>query len=160
MKNIIFKNINYLYLFSLLVILIFYFFPGDIVSYFMHRNLDTDHDPSQNPIAHAIHFLINTGGYSFNHILTFISNILNNQNLTDAHTCYKMFLKDIFLNIKLEENGFSFCPEITTKIALKKISIREVAIRYHGRSYNEGKKINFMDGIYALRTLFKYRFFK
>jgi hypothetical protein len=71
MKNIIFKNINYLYLFSLLVILIFYFFPGDIVSYFMHRNLDTDHDPSQNPIAHAIHFLINTGGYSFNHILTF-----------------------------------------------------------------------------------------
>ena len=96
----------------------------------------------------------------FNHILTIISNILNNQNLTDAHTCYKMFLKDIFLNIKLEENGFSFCPEVTTKIALKKISIREVAIRYHGRSYNEGKKINFMDGIQAIITLFKYRFFE
>ena len=96
----------------------------------------------------------------FNHILTIISNILNNQNLTDAHTCYKMFLKDIFLNIKLEENGFSFCPEVTTKIALKKICIREVAIRYHGRSYNEGKKINFMDGIQAIITLFKYRFFE
>lgn len=71
MKNIIFKNINYLYLASILVILIFYFFPGDIVSYLMHGNLDTEHDANQNPIAHGIHFLINTGGYSINHILTF-----------------------------------------------------------------------------------------
>ena len=96
----------------------------------------------------------------FNHVLTIISNILNNQNLTDAHTCYKMFLRDIFLDLKLEENGFSFCPEVTTKIALKKINIQEVAIRYHGRTYSEGKKIDFMDGIQAILTLFKYRFFK
>jgi len=71
-KNFILKNINYLYLFSLLVILIFYFFPGDIVSYFMRKNSYTDHDSTLNPIAHAVHFLINTGGYSINHILIFI----------------------------------------------------------------------------------------
>ena len=71
MKNIILKNIDYLYLFSLLVIFVFYFFPGDIVSYFMHRNIDTDHHHVQNPIAHAVHFFINTGGYSINHTLTF-----------------------------------------------------------------------------------------
>ena len=71
MKNIILQNINYLYLLSLLVILIFYFFPGDIVSYFIYGNFDTDHDPTQNPIAYTAHLLINTGGYSINHILTF-----------------------------------------------------------------------------------------
>ena len=71
MKNIILKNINYLYLLSLLVIFILYLFPGDIVSYFMHRNIDTDHHHVQNPIAHAVHFFINTGGYSINHTLTF-----------------------------------------------------------------------------------------
>ncbi len=95
----------------------------------------------------------------FNHILTIVSNILNNQKLTDAHTCYKMFQKNVFLNIELEENGFSFCPEITTKIALKKIKIKEVPIRYRGRTYADGKKIGFMDGIEAIITLFKYRFF-
>ena len=71
MKNIFFKNINFLYLLSLLVILVFYFFPGDIVSYFMYGNFDTDHNSTQNPISHTIYFLINTGGYSINHILTF-----------------------------------------------------------------------------------------
>jgi len=94
-----------------------------------------------------------------NHLLTIISNILNAQNLTDAHTCYKMFKSDIFLKIKLKEKGFSFCPEITTKIGLKKIKIKEVPIKYFGRGYNEGKKINFMDGIKAILTLIKYRFF-
>ena len=95
----------------------------------------------------------------YNHVLTIISNILNNQNLTDAHTCYKMFQSDIFLKIKLKEKDFSFCPEITTKIGLKNIKIKEIPIKYYGRSYEEGKKINFMDGIKALLTLFKYRFF-
>ena len=71
MKNIILKNINYLYLFSLLVILIFYLFPGDIVSYFMYRNFNSNLDKTQNPIAYGLHSLINTGGYSFNHILIF-----------------------------------------------------------------------------------------
>ena len=92
-------------------------------------------------------------------MLTIISNILNNQKLTDAHTCYKMFRSKIFLNIELKENDFSFCPEITTKIGLRNITIKEVPINYNGRDYNEGKKINFVDGVKAILTLFKYRFF-
>ncbi len=95
----------------------------------------------------------------YNHVLTVLSNILNNQNLTDAHTCYKMFKSDVFKSIKLKENGFSFCPEITTKIGLKKIKIKEVPINYHGRSYQEGKKITYVDGFRAIKSLFKYRFF-
>jgi dolichol-phosphate mannosyltransferase len=95
----------------------------------------------------------------FNHILTIISNLLNNQKLTDAHTCYKMFASEIFLKINLEEKDFSFCPEITTKIGLKKINIKEVSIKYKGRNYKEGKKIRLIDGIKAIITLFKYRFF-
>jgi dolichol-phosphate mannosyltransferase len=96
----------------------------------------------------------------FNHILTVISNFLNNQRLTDAHTCYKMFKSDIFLKIMLEEKDFSFCPEITTKIGLLKIKIKEVPIKYSGRNYNEGKKIRLIDGVKAIITLFKYRFFQ
>lgn len=95
----------------------------------------------------------------FNHFLTIISNLLNNQKLTDAHTCYKMFSSDVFMSIKLKENDFSFCPEITTKIAKKNIIIKEIPIKYFGRSYNQGKKIKFMDGIRAIITLFKYKFF-
>jgi len=95
----------------------------------------------------------------FNHALTIISNLLNNQKLTDAHTCYKMFSSDVFMSIKLKENNFSFCPEITTKIAKKNIIIKEIPIKYFGRSYNQGKKIKFMDGIRAIITLFKYKFF-
>ena len=94
-----------------------------------------------------------------NHILTIFSNILNNQKLTDAHTCYKVFKKDILKKIKLEENGFSFCPELTTKIGLIKEEIFEVPIRYKGRSYGEGKKINFKDGIDAIITLIYYKYF-
>ena len=96
----------------------------------------------------------------FNHALTILSNILNNQKLTDAHTCYKMFNSNIFKKIKLQENDFSFCPEITTKLALLKIKIQEVPINYNGRNYSEGKKIKFKDGIKAVITLFNYRFFK
>ena len=95
-----------------------------------------------------------------NHILTVISNLINNQNLTDAHTCYKVFNSNIFKNLVLEENDFSFCPEVTTKISKLNIKIYEVAIKYSGRSYKEGKKIKFFDGIKAILVLFKYRFFK
>jgi glycosyltransferase involved in cell wall biosynthesis len=96
----------------------------------------------------------------FNHILTMLSNLLNNQNLTDAHTGYKVFSKNIFDNITLEENDFSFCPEVTTKISLKKVTIKEIPISYYGRSYKDGKKINIYDGFKAILVLFKYRFFK
>jgi dolichol-phosphate mannosyltransferase len=92
-----------------------------------------------------------------NHMLTIISNIINNQKLTDAHTCYKAFDSNIFKKIKLEDNGFSFCPEVTTKISNLKYEIFEVKISYKGRSYKEGKKISFIDGLDALWTLIKYK---
>ena len=94
----------------------------------------------------------------FNHILTILSNFLNNQNLTDAHTCYKVFDRNVFNNLKLEENDFSFCPEVTTKLSLAKINIIEIPIDYIGRTYIEGKKIKLIDGVKAIKTLLKYRF--
>ena len=93
-----------------------------------------------------------------NHILTIVSNTINNQTLTDAHTCYKVFHKSILSSLKLKENDFSFCPELTTKISKLNLKIIEVQIKYNGRSYEEGKKINFYDAIKALFVLFKYRF--
>lgn len=96
----------------------------------------------------------------YNHILTILSNIINGQRLTDAHTCYKVFKSDIFRSIILEENGFAFCPEITTKISNLDINIHEVPISYRGRSYSEGKKITYFDGIEAIYALFKYKFIR
>ena len=92
-----------------------------------------------------------------NHLLTIISNFLNNQKLTDAHTCYKVFHKDVFDKIKLEENDFAFCPEVTTKISILDYNILEIPINYLGRSYAEGKKIKLIDAFKALKTLVKYR---
>ena len=95
----------------------------------------------------------------FNHFLTFISNIINNQSLTDAHTCYKAFHISVFSQIELLENDFSFCPEITTKVSNLGYSILEKKISYSGRSYREGKKIGVYDGLKAIYVLFKYKFF-
>ena len=94
-----------------------------------------------------------------NIFLTKLSNLINKQNLTDAHTCYKMFDSNLFKSIKLEEDGFSFCPEITTKLSLLNIDISEIAINYNGRTYQQGKKIQAIDGLKAIWTLIKYKFF-
>jgi len=94
-----------------------------------------------------------------NIFLTFISNKINKQNLTDAHTCYKMFESNLFKSINLKQNDFAFCPEITTKVSLLGISIKEVPINYNGRTYIEGKKIKATDGIKAILALIKYRYF-
>ena len=94
-----------------------------------------------------------------NIFLTMVSNLLNRQKLTDAHTCYKIIRSDIFKNISLMENRFAFCPEITTKLAKKNYKIIEMPINYNGRTYSEGKKINSIDGLVALYCLIKYRFF-
>lgn len=94
----------------------------------------------------------------FNHVLTIFSNIINKQNLTDAHTCYKVFSADIFKKIDLKEKGFAFCPEITTKISNLKLKIIEVPIDYNGRTYSEGKKISYKDGIEAILAILKYKF--
>ncbi len=94
-----------------------------------------------------------------NYVLTILSNIINRQNLTDAHTCYKVFKKKLVVKLKLKENGFSFCPEITTKFSNLNETIIEIPISYKGRSYSDGKKIKFKDGISAIITLFRYKFF-
>ena len=94
-----------------------------------------------------------------NHILTIISNLLNNQKLTDAHTCYKVFRSEIFFKLNLKESDFAFCPEVTTKISLLNEEIIEVPISYKGRTLEEGKKIHFYDAIRALITILKYRYF-
>ena len=92
-----------------------------------------------------------------NIFLTFISNIINNQKLTDAHTCYKVFKSNIFKKIDLNEKGFAFCPEVTTKLSNMKYKITEIPISYNGRTYGEGKKITSFDGIVALYCLIKYK---
>jgi hypothetical protein len=95
-----------------------------------------------------------------NHFLTFFSNLFNNQNLTDAHTCYKVFYKKILSEFNLKEDGFNFCPEITAKISKLGIKIYEVPINYYGRTHKEGKKISFLDGFKAIFAIIKYNFIK
>ena len=73
---------------------------------------------------------------------------MNNQSLTDAHTCYKIFKSEIFFKLNLQENDFAFCPEATTKISLLNEEIIEAPISYKGRTVEEGKKIKFFDAIY------------
>ena len=87
------------------------------------------------------------------------SNLINKQNLTDAHTCYKMVRADIFKSIPLKEKGFAFCPELNTKLSNIGIKIIEIPINYNGRTYDEGKKISAVDGLIAIKTLFKYKYF-
>ena len=94
----------------------------------------------------------------FNHILTIFSNIVNKQNLTDAHTCYKTFESKLFKKIKLEEEDFAFCPEVTSKISKLNEKILEVPINYKGRSKAQGKKIGLIDGFRAIYVIVKYRF--
>tara|TARA_B100000989_G_scaffold291933_1_gene267123 strand:- start:5319 stop:6026 length:708 start_codon:yes stop_codon:yes gene_type:complete len=95
-----------------------------------------------------------------NIFLTMFSNFINKQNLTDAHTCYKMFQRDLFMSLNLSEKGFSFCPEVNTKISNLNIEIKEVSIDYNGRTYDEGKKIKSIDALYAIIAILKYKFFK
>jgi len=91
-----------------------------------------------------------------NWILTLLSNALTNINLSDMETCYKVFRREVIQSIPLEEKRFGFEPEITVKIAKRKLRIYEVGISYWGRTYEEGKKINWKDGARALWCLVKY----
>ena len=91
-----------------------------------------------------------------NSILTLLSNCLTNINLSDMETCYKVFRRDVIQSIPIEEDRFGFEPEITVKIAKRKLRIYEVGIGYWGRTYEEGKKIGWKDGIRALWCLLKY----
>ncbi len=96
-----------------------------------------------------------------NRVLTLLSNMSTNLNLTDMETCYKVFRREVLQKIRIEENRFGFEPEITAKVSrLKDCRIYEVGISYYGRTYEEGKKIGWRDGFRALYAIVKYNFFR
>lgn len=106
---------------------------------------------------HRLLFFWHTLGNKF---LTFLSNLFNNMNFTDMETCYKMFRREVLQSLKLKEKRFGFEPEVTAKISkIQGIRIYEVGISYYGRTYEEGKKINWKDGLKAIYCIFKYKFF-
>ena len=106
---------------------------------------------------HRILFFWHTIGNKF---LTFLCNMFTNLNLTDMETCYKIFRTEIIQNINLKENRFGFEPEVTVKISrMKDIQIYEIGISYYGRTYQEGKKINWKDGFRAIYCIIKYGLF-
>jgi glycosyltransferase involved in cell wall biosynthesis len=91
-----------------------------------------------------------------NQVLTLVSNMFTNLNLTDMETCYKVFRREVIQSINLEQNRFGFEPEVTVKISRMKLRIYEVGISYSGRTYEEGKKIGWKDGVQALWCILKY----
>lgn len=107
---------------------------------------------------HRILFFWHTIG---NRFLTLLSNMCTNLNLTDMETCYKLFRTDIIQKINLKEKRFGFEPEVTAKIArIERVRIYEIGISYYGRTYLEGKKIGWKDGVRAIYCIIKYGFLK
>ena len=99
------------------------------------------------------HRVLNHHHYIANKLLTLLSNLCTNLNLSDMETCYKAFRKEILADLRLMENGFGFEPEFTAQIAFHNYAVYEVPISYSGRTYEEGKKIGWRDGVHALRVI-------
>ncbi|HSY12808.1 MAG TPA: glycosyltransferase family 2 protein [Verrucomicrobiae bacterium] len=91
-----------------------------------------------------------------NRLLTLLSNVITNLNLTDMETCYKAFRREVIQSIRLQENRFGFEPEVTVKVARRRLRVYEVGVSYFGRTYAEGKKVGWRDGIGAIWCLLKY----
>ncbi len=106
---------------------------------------------------HRVLFYFHSAGNKF---LTFLSNLLTNINITDMETGYKLFRSGILKNIRLVENGFGFEAEVTAKVSrIPKIRIYEIGVSYYGRTYSEGKKVNWIDGVVAIYCIVKYNIF-
>jgi glycosyltransferase involved in cell wall biosynthesis len=103
--------------------------------------------------AHRVLFFWHSVG---NRVLTLVSNAVTNLNLTDMETCYKLFRIEVLRRIELREDRFGFEPEVTAKVARLGVRIYEVGISYAGRTYEEGKKIGWRDGLWALWCILKY----
>jgi len=150
---------------------------GDVV---IIQDADLEYDPNEYPIllqpilsgradvvygsrfaGHGAHRVLYFWHSIGNRFLTLMSNIFTDLNLTDMETCYKVFTKHALNGIVIEEPRFGFEPEITAKVSKKKeLRIYEVPISYYGRTYEEGKKINWKDGLWALWCILKYNLFR
>ncbi len=98
--------------------------------------------------------------YLGNRFLTTLSNIFTNTNLTDMETCYKLFKREVIEKIQIKEDRFGFEPEITAKVAKLGVPVYEVSISYYGRTYEEGKKVGWRDGLWAIWCILKYNIFR
>lgn len=127
---------------------------ADVIAPILHGNADVVYGSRfmvkrATRVLYFYHYLANKG-------LTFLSNCLTNLNMTDVETCYKAFRGEIVRNMIITSSGFGFEIEVTAKIAKLKCAVYEVPISYYGRTYEEGKKIGFKDGLAALWYIFKF----